>query len=45
MQFPDSTFAALDIRTDEPLGFGSLLLLAIVLTLVAVGAGLIVGSV
>ena len=45
MRFPDSTFAALDIGTDEPRSFGSLLVLAIVLTLVAVGTGLIVGSV
>lgn len=45
MQFPDSTFAALDIGTDEPRGFGSLLALALLLTLVAVGTGLIVGGV
>ena len=45
MQFPDSTFAALKIGTDEPLRFGRLLVLAIVLTLAAVSAGLLVGGV
>ncbi|MEO7055755.1 MAG: hypothetical protein ABI281_00450 [Caldimonas sp.] len=45
MQFPDSTFAALDIRIEEPRGFLSLLALAIVLTLAAVGAGLLVSGV
>jgi hypothetical protein len=45
MQFPDSTFAALDISIEEPRGFGSLLVLAIVLTLAAVSAGLLVSGV
>ena len=45
MQFPDSTFAALDISIEEPSGFGSLLVLAIVLTLAAVSAGLLVSGV
>lgn len=44
MQFPDSTFAALNIGTDEPLRLGRLLALAIVLTLAAVSAGLLVGG-
>lgn len=43
MQFPDSTLAALNI-VDEPLGFGRLLALAIVLTLVAVSVGLLFAS-
>ena len=43
MQFPDSTFAALNIA-DEPLRVGRLLLLAIVLTLAAVSAGLLVAG-
>lgn len=44
MQFPDSTFAALNIGTEEPLRFGRLLALALVLTLAAVSAGLLVGG-
>ena len=43
MQFPDSTFAALNI-VEEPMGFGRLLALAMVLTLVAVGVGLLFAS-
>ncbi len=43
MQFPDSTFAALNI-VDEPLGFGRLLVLAVVLTLLAVSVGLLFAS-
>ena len=43
MQFPDSTFAALDLA-DEPMHFGRLLALAVALTLIAVGAGLLVGG-
>lgn len=43
MQFPDSTFAALNIA-DEPLRIGRLLALALVLTLAAVAAGLLVGG-
>ena len=45
MQFPDSTFAALKIGTDEPYRVGRVLALAIVLTLAAVSAGLLVGGV
>ncbi|GEM_PF-1536278 len=43
MQFPDSTFAALDLA-DEPLRLGRLLALAVALTLLAVSAGLLVGG-
>ena len=43
MQFPDSTFAALNLA-DEPMRFGRLLALAVVLTLAAVSAGLLVGG-
>lgn len=43
MQFPDSTFAALD-QAAEPFRIGRLLVLAIVLTLAAVSAGLLVGG-
>ena len=45
MDFPDSAFAALNIGSDEPLRFGRLLALALALTLIAVGAGLLVGGV
>ncbi len=47
MQFSDSTFAALRIRADsadESPAWGRLLLLAVVLTIAAVGAGLLAGG-
>jgi hypothetical protein len=47
MQFPDSTFAALRVATDnadESATWGRLLWLAIVLTIAAVSAGLLVGG-
>ncbi|MDQ6639558.1 MAG: hypothetical protein M3Z15_07825 [Pseudomonadota bacterium] len=47
MRFPDSTFAALRIgadRGDESQGWGRLLLLAVVLTIAAVSAGLLAGG-
>ena len=47
MQFPDSTFAALRIRTEDADGSHSwrrLLLLAIVLTIAAASAGLLAGG-
>ena len=47
MQFPDSTFAALRIRADdaeESHSWRRLLLLALVLTIAAVSAGLLAGG-
>ena len=47
MQFPDSTFAALRIGADdadESHSWRRLLLLAIVLTIAAAGAGLLAGG-
>ena len=47
MRFPDSTFAALRIRTDdadESYSWRRLLLLAIALTIAAVSAGLLAGG-
>jgi hypothetical protein len=47
MQFPDSTFAALRIgadSSDESQGWGRLLLLAVLLTIAAVSAGLLAGG-
>ncbi len=47
MQFPDSTFAALRIRTDssdESHAWGRLLVLAVVLTIAAASAGLLAGG-
>ena len=47
MQFPDSTFAALRVAVDaddETAGWSRLLWLAIVLTIAAVSAGMLVGG-
>jgi len=42
MQFPDSTLAALDLRMDEPLHWSRVLLVAMVVTIAAVSAALLV---
>ena len=42
MQFPDSTLAALDLRTDEPLHWSRVLLVAMIVTLAAVSAAVLV---
>ena len=41
MHFPDSTFAALNIRTDDGFGWQRLLALAVALTALAAGIGLV----
>lgn len=42
MQFSDSTLAALDLPIDEPLRWDRLLLVAMVVTLAAVSAALLI---
>jgi hypothetical protein len=42
MRFPDSTLAALDLPIDEPLHWDRVLLIAIVVTLAAVSAALLI---
>ena len=42
MQFPDSTLAALDLRMDEPLHWSRVLLVAMVVTIAAVSAALLI---
>jgi hypothetical protein len=42
MQFPDSTLAALNLPTEEPLRWDRVLLVAIVVTLAAVSAALLI---
>jgi hypothetical protein len=42
MQFPDSTLAALDLRTEEPPYWGRVLLVAMTLTLAAISAAVLV---
>ena len=44
MDLPDSTFARLDAQIEDPLGWRSLAVLALVLTVAAVSAGLLIGG-
>ena len=44
MDMPDSTFARLDAQIEDPLGWRGLALLALVLTVAAMSAGLLIGG-
>jgi len=44
VDFSDSTFAALNLVHEEPLSWGRMLVLALVLTLAAASAGILAGT-
>ena len=44
VDFPDSTFAALNLVPEEPLSWGRMLVLALVLTVAAASAGILAGT-